>query len=157
VPPRWQSDGGTASPGGEKMPTTPNSAGEQLLLAAVHKFYDKATQDPLLRLYFKNTDLTSLKQRFEKYLQYALQGKEEAYPGKSMYEAHTGRAITDEAADVFLEKLMETLVEMDVPQEQIEKLQARLAPVKDVVVDKVVFSKAHVYKADSASDKTRAR
>jgi len=119
-----------------------------VLEKAVQKFFDRVTADPLLKLYFKNVDVATLQRKFQKYVTYALNDREGAYDGPTMYEAHKGRNITDEAVDSFLEILHDALTEEKVPSATIEKIMTKLAPVKDVVVDKFVFPGTYVYKPD---------
>jgi hemoglobin len=137
------------------MSVSLNPDSERLLDTAVDKFFDKVVTDPFLRLYFKNSDMASLKQRFRTYLAHALKDDEQSYPGPSMYQAHVGRGITDEASGSFLTLLKETLEEVGVAPALIDHIDAKLRPVRDVVEDPVVFKKAHTYKADSASDRPR--
>ena len=120
----------------------------EVLERAVQKFFARVTADPLLKLYFKNVDLPTLQRKFQKYVTYALNDRENAYDGPTMYEAHAGRNITDEAVDLFLELLEETLTEEKVPSATVKQIMAKLAPVKDVVVDKFVFPGTYVYKPD---------
>jgi truncated hemoglobin YjbI len=120
----------------------------QTLEKAIRTFYARVVADPLLKLYFKNTDVAGLQHKFQKYVTYALNDRENAYDGPTMYEAHAGRNITDEAVDLFLEILRETLAEEKIPPETVEQIVAKLTPVKDVVVDKFVFPGTYVYKPD---------
>lgn len=124
--------------------------GEPVIAKAVEQFYGRVVADPLLKLYFKRTDVASLQRRFQKYLAYALSDNEASYDGTTMYEAHAGRGITDEAVDSFLQYLRESLTESGVPAAGIEKIMNKVSPVKDVVVDKFIFPGTYVYKPDSA-------
>ncbi|HEV8486859.1 MAG TPA: group 1 truncated hemoglobin, partial [Blastocatellia bacterium] len=108
----------------------------------------RVVADPLLKLYFKNVDVAGLQLKFQKYVTYALNDRENAYDGPTMYEAHAGRNITDEAVDLFLEILRETMTDEKIPAETVEQIVRKLTPVKDVVVDKFVFPGTYVYKPD---------
>ena len=120
-----------------------------VLEKAVQRFYEKVTADPLLRLYFKHTDVSALQRKFQKYVAYAFADNESAYDGPTIYEAHSGRRITDEAADSFLELLREALTEANLPATTVDKIMAKVSPAKDVVVDKFVFPGTYVYKPDT--------
>jgi hemoglobin len=119
---------------------------DQVLAAAVSRFFDKVSEDPLLQLYFYDTDMARLKPRFATYLTHALHDDEATYPGRSVLAAHTGRGIMDEAADRFVESLVQTLREFGVPAANIEKLEGKLNALKDTVGDSFVSPDTHVYK-----------
>jgi truncated hemoglobin YjbI len=120
----------------------------QLLEKAVQQFFARVVADPLLKLYFKNVDVVPLQRKFQKYITYALNDRETAYDGPTMYEAHAGRNITDEAVDLFLETLRDTLTEEKIPSATVDQIMTKLTPVKDVVVDRFVFPGTYVYKPD---------
>lgn len=133
------------------MADTP-PAGEDLhapsaaLVAAVDHFFDEVSADPLLQLYFFDTDMAKHKQRFALYLGYALKDGETAYPGRNVLAAHTGRGIMDEAADKFVATLVQTLRDFNVPREDVDKLERKLSGLKDTVGDSFVSPDTHVYK-----------
>lgn len=116
------------------------------LASAVNRFFDKVVEEPLLKLYFFNTDIAVHKGRFCSYLECVLADNESTYPGRSVLLAHTGHQIMDEAADIFVEMLVDTLRECEVAPNDIEKIHTRLSALKDLVVDKFVSPDTHVYK-----------
>ena len=116
------------------------------LVAAVDHFFDAVNADPLLQLYFFDTDMAKHKQRFALYLGHALKDAEAAYPGRNLLAAHTGRGIMDEAADKFVEKLVQTMRDFNVPGEDADKLERKLNGLKDTVGDSFVSPDTHVYK-----------
>ncbi|MGH7782814.1 MAG: hypothetical protein ACREO5_03085, partial [Candidatus Binatia bacterium] len=75
------------------------------LVKAIDRFFDVVIEDPLLKLYFFDTDIGRLKENFVTYLTYLFADKETQYKEKSLLAAHAGRDITDEAAARFSEKL----------------------------------------------------
>jgi hemoglobin len=125
---------------------------EEKLKGAVDRFFDLVSEDPLLDLYFAGVDLASLKSKFCKYLSCALADNLEGYDGPSMYEAHAGRGITDEAVDRFLARFKEALRGAELSEADIERVHAKIAPVKDVAVDVFVFPGTIVYKPESAKN-----
>jgi truncated hemoglobin YjbI len=115
-------------------------------VTAVDRFFDKAAADSLLKLYFFNTDMAKHKQRFALYLAHLLDGVENTYPGRNVLAAHTGREIMDEATDRFIEELVRSLRESDVPSAQVEVIDKKLSAMKDLIGDSFVSPDKYVYK-----------
>jgi len=115
------------------------------LAPAIDTFFEGVLADPLLSLYFLDTDISTLKQKFVTYLAYALTDAESSYPGKNILRAHVGRDITDEAADSFADKLLNALQDANLSAQELEKLKNKLPQWKDRVVDKFVSPDTHVY------------
>ena len=113
---------------------------------AVDHFFDKVTADPLLQLYFFDTDMAQHKKRFALYLAHVLKDNEAAYPGRNVLAAHTGRGIMDEAADRFVAELVQTLRDFKVPSGDVDKIERKLSGLKDTVGDGFVSPDTHVYK-----------
>ena len=123
--------------------------GEAALAGSVDKFFARVTADPLLRLYFEDANLAALKPRFAKYLLYALGGGP-AYEGRGIYEAHVGRQINDEAFDLFLQYLRETLLDAGVTPSVVDELIGKLTPLKNQIVDSFVWPGTYFYGRDKA-------
>lgn len=116
------------------------------LSAAVGQFFDKVVEDPLLQLYFFETDISRLKQRFALYLAYLVGEWEGRYPGPDILKAHAGREIMDEAADKFTTMLVQTLRSAGVPTTEVDLIERKLVEQKLLVIDKVVTPDTHVYR-----------
>ena len=122
-------------------------SGSDALVRGVDRFFDVAVPgDPLLKLYFMDTDLARHKAHFAVYLSHVLAGTEDRYPGRSVLAAHVGREIMDEATDVFVGKLAQALRDCGVPSADAGKIETKLAALKDTVVDSFVSPDKYVYK-----------
>lgn len=126
--------------------TTQTAEADPAITAAVEKFFDKAAVDPLLKLYFADVNLARHKKHFASYLAYLAAGKESAYPGRDVLAAHVGRGIMDEAADRFVEELVQSLRDCGVPSAQVNALDGKLSGKKDLVGDSFVSPDTYVYK-----------
>lgn len=132
----------------DKGPTTFEAVGgEGVLTAAADKLYARVMDDPLLRLYFEDTDLASLKPRFSRYLAFLL-GAPIPYDGPTMYQAHAGRQITDLAFDTFVETLLGVLAELRVSGAAMEQIREKLAELKNAIVDSFEFPGTYAYEKD---------
>ena len=115
------------------------------LVNAVDKLFDAVIDDPLLKLYFFDTDMSRLKKSFGIYLTCLLIDQENKYPGRGILSAHEGRNITDEAAAIFSQRLLKALSESGVPPSDVEKIRGKLPALENLVVDKFVSPDTHVY------------
>ena len=109
-------------------------------------FFDKVVEDDLLSLYFLDTDMSSHKKKFAKYIGLLLTDKEQEYEGLDPFNAHKGRDIMDEATDRFRALLSETFTKSGMPAKDVNKLQKKLLAMEELVVGKFYPSGAYVYK-----------
>jgi hemoglobin len=103
--------------------------------AAVERFYEKVWGDPELSGYFGGVDRDQLKDHQRAFLTMALGGPS-VYLGRSLEDAHRGRAITDAAFDRIIEHLSATLDELGVPAGTVGEIADSLAPTRSDVVDR---------------------
>jgi hemoglobin len=108
--------------------------GEPAVGAAVDRFYERVWNDPDLVGWFATADPDRLKAHQRAFIATALGGPAH-YAGRSMAEAHRGRAITDAAFDRVVEHLADALAELDVPVATIGEIAAALAPLRSDVVE----------------------
>jgi hemoglobin len=109
--------------------------------AAVERFYEKVWDDPDLIPYFAAIDPERLKAHQRAFIGMALGGPD-AYVGRSMAEAHGGRAISSEAFDRVVEHLAATLAELGVPASTIAHIAGVLEPLRLDVVQSPATSAA---------------
>jgi hemoglobin len=108
--------------------------GEAAMEAAVGRFYELVTADPLLAPYFNQTDMQRLRGHQMAFLTQALGGPA-AYKGATMQKAHAHLAIEQRHFDAVVGHLLSTLGELKVPQEIVDQIVARLAPLADAIVN----------------------
>lgn len=101
--------------------------------ATVDLFYDKVLGDPSLASYFESIDIGRLKGHQRTFIAAAVGGPE-AYPGRSMAEAHAGRGITKDAFDSVVGHLVASLSELGVPADVIGQIGVKLAPLEQEIV-----------------------
>ena len=107
--------------------------GSESVAAAVELFYERVLGDPFLRPYFEDTDMRRLKAHMRAFLASALGGPE-IYAGRDMRGAHAHLHVTHEAFDRVVDHLVWTLDALAVPDEVIETVGAKLAPLRHQIV-----------------------
>ena len=117
----------------------------QALLDGVSSFFDGVMADSLLSLYFMNTDLEKHKERFALYLAHVLNNSEPNYPGRNAHQAHVGRGIMDEAADKFVDGVVQKLINSGLPDDDVTKIEQKLSDMKELVCDVFAPAKMHTY------------
>ncbi len=122
--------------------------GEDLLDKATAKFFERAVADPLLGLYLGGVDLPKVAQGFKRYVA-ALLGGNEPYQGRPLLQAHKGTQISDLAFDQFIALFLSTLKEFGVRDAIISKVEAKLAALKNDVVDSFEWTGRHYYAPES--------
>lgn len=114
--------------------------GETAVNATVDLFYDKVLADPSLAPYFQSTDMDHLKAHQQAFIAAAIGGPT-AYPGKSMLAAHGRLNITKEAFDTVVAHLVSSLTELQVPDDVIAQIGAKLAPLEHDIVSSQATSR----------------
>ncbi|MDR7277571.1 group I truncated hemoglobin [Catenuloplanes atrovinosus] len=111
--------------------------GEPAVRAAVAEFYRRVVADPELAGYFAGVDLARLKAHQRAFLATAVGGPG-AYHGRSMTDAHAGLGITGAAFDAVVAHLAAALTTLGVPEPEIARIAATLAPLRaDIVEDRM--------------------
>jgi hemoglobin len=82
--------------------------GERGIARLMDAFYDRVLADPLLRPFFEDVPMATLRHMQREFFAAALGGPVD-YTGKSLAEAHAGRGIELRHLRRFLEHLLETL------------------------------------------------
>jgi hemoglobin len=108
--------------------------GAPAIHAAVDRFYEKVWGDPDLVPYFDGVDRTRLKRHQRAFMAAALGGPR-GDAGRKIGAAHRGLGITNDAFDRVVEKLSDTLHELGVRSELIDRIAGTLAPLRPDVVD----------------------
>lgn len=107
--------------------------GREAVFAAVDLFYTRVLADPVLRPYFTGTDMRGQKAHMRAFFATALGGPD-VYRGRDMHAAHAHLDVTDEAFDLVIGHLVWTLDALSVPDEVIEGIGAKLAPLRHQIV-----------------------
>lgn len=100
--------------------------GEPAVNAAVELFYNKVLGDPLLRPFFKNTDIGAQVKKQKQFLTYAFGGPNH-YSGQGLRNAHrpaVENGMNDQHFDRVMMHLGHTLKELAVPQNLIAEAAA---------------------------------
>jgi hemoglobin len=107
--------------------------GKDAVSAAVDSLYDRLLADPELAPRFEGTDMTRQKSHMRAFIASAL-GGHEIYQGRDMHAAHARMRITGREFDRVVDHLVATLVSLSVPISLIEKIGAKLAPLRAQIV-----------------------
>lgn len=103
--------------------------------AAVDIFYNKVIGDVRIKHFFDGVDLEKQSGKMKMFLAYAF-GAPMKYDGKSMRESHAHMKLTEEHFTAVAEHLVDTLKELNVPQELIDEVVQVALSVKDDVLNK---------------------
>jgi len=99
--------------------------GDAAVDAAVDKFYGKVLADDRIKHFFEGVDMARQANHQKNFLKFAFGGRD-AYPGKSMREAHKRlveeMGLNDSHFDAVIENLGATLKEMGVADELIAEV-----------------------------------
>ena len=100
----------------------------------VEDFYRRCIADEVLGAWFGSADIAALTVHLNAYLAVALGGPE-LYTGRSMRNAHSGLGVTPEAWDALLARFGEALIAAGVGAELIERVGAKIATLRAVIVE----------------------
>ena len=107
--------------------------GMQAVNAAVDIFYQKVLNDEIISHFFKNTDMKTQAAKQKAFLAYAF-GAPMAYTGKTMRKAHAHMSLTEAHFNAVATHLVDTLKELNVPQNLIDEVVTiALSTKKDVL------------------------
>jgi hemoglobin len=107
--------------------------GREAITAAVEQFYQRVLADSELKPFFAATNMTWLKLRQTQFMVQALGGPQE-YTGKSMKQAHAGRAIEPRHFQRVAGHLSETLAALKVPKSLIGEVMTAVASLEPDIV-----------------------
>jgi len=110
--------------------------GTPALRTAVAVLYDRILADPVLSMWFQDTDLRRLKVHQQLFLTAALGGADE-FGGRPLTEAHAGMGITHEAFDLLKMHLSASLLEMGVAPDPVVEIIARVETLRAGVVEEM--------------------
>jgi hemoglobin len=108
--------------------------GQAALGAAVERFYERVTTDPLLSSFFDGMDLRKLKVHQSAFLGQAIGGPMR-YNGAGMQRAHAQLRIEQRHFDAVAQHLAGTLQEFAVPDAVIGAIMERIGPLALQIVN----------------------
>ena len=98
--------------------------GEKTVKLVVEKFYERVLNDERINHFFAQVDMVKQKIHQIDFLTYAFEGSER-YRGATMREVHKKlvqeKGLSDEHFNAFVEDLVETLKELEIPPSLIEE------------------------------------
>jgi len=108
--------------------------GAPAIRVVITDFYTRVLADNNLKGFFKNTDMDRQTEQQIAFVTMALDGPNE-YNGRPMKEAHEGMGITEFHFDEVAGHLVAALKQAGVSDELVGEVVARVAPLKDVIVN----------------------
>jgi hemoglobin len=132
-PPRNGKPAASAAPAAANDALCRELGGKEAITKVVDVFLAKVDNDLRINLFFEKTDHKDLRNLVIEQLCEATGGPCK-YSGRSMEEAHSGLNLTDADFAAFVEDLVATLNELNVPKPTQDKLLALLAPMKPQIV-----------------------
>jgi hemoglobin len=108
--------------------------GQTALEAAVQRFYERVTADPVLASFFQGMDLRRLKAHQVAFLGQAIGGPIR-YNGTGMQRAHAHLSIEQRHFDAVAHHLAGTLQEFAVPDALIGSIMERISPLASQIVN----------------------
>lgn len=108
--------------------------GQVAVEAAVNRFYERVTIDPILEHFFKNMDIRGLKVHQTSFLTQAMGGPAR-YNGAAMDRAHSHLTIEQRHFDAVAGHLVGTLQDLGVAEHLIVAVFERIAPLAPQVVN----------------------
>ena len=109
--------------------------GEAAIDAVVDSFYIKVLADPLVNGFFKDIDISKQGKKQKNFIAFATGGPNK-YEGRDMRKAHAKFHLEDQHFDKIVELLVATLKEFKVSDQLIEKVGAKLLPLRNEVLNK---------------------
>lgn len=103
--------------------------------AAVDIFYRKVLADDRISTFFDAIDMKAQHKKQKAFFTMAFGGPNN-YSGRDLREAHKGMNLNDGHFGAVAENLVETLTELDVPQEQFDSILQIVSSVRDEVLNK---------------------
>ena len=114
--------------------------GDAALNVVVDKFYRKVLMDDDIRHHFDDIDMPTQLDNQKNFLRMAFGGcKPEEYTGKDLRDAHmrlVKNGLNDHHVDKVLKHLKDTLLELDVPENEIDVIMETLESTRDDVLNR---------------------
>lgn len=114
--------------------------GDKAVDASLDIFYKKVLDDPLLSVFFKNTDMEVLIQKQKSFLTFAFGGPSQySYWQRGLRNAHkesVENGMNDQHFDFLTKHLEETLVELSIEKELIIEVLSVVEGTRDYVLNK---------------------
>jgi hemoglobin len=107
--------------------------GKETITVVVDRFYEKMMADEELNHFFAHTDMKKQHAHLTAFISFAI-GSQENYKGKNMRDAHAHLQIKTDDFQKTAGHLIATLQELQVPQEKIDTIIAKIAPLQDDIV-----------------------
>lgn len=107
--------------------------GKETISVVVDRFYEKMLADNELKHFFDHTDMKKQRAHLTAFVSFAI-GSQESYKGKNMRDAHAHLQINTDHFQKTAGHLIATLQDLQVPQEKIDTIISKIAPLHDDVV-----------------------
>jgi len=107
--------------------------GEEAIAAVVDDFYERVLADEALRPYFEGAPMEDLREHQRQFLA-AVTGGPVEWSGQDMARTHAHLDITSEEFEQVAEHLRDTLVELDVREEERTEVMETVAMLEPAIV-----------------------
>ena len=123
----------SASTASEQQSTLYDRVGETVIAEIVDRFYGKVLDDPEIGEFFKYTSMPRLRKMQREFFATALGGPT-TYSGRDIHDMHAMLGIERHHFSRFVELLIDSMNELEVDDEVVDGLIARLSVHVDDVV-----------------------
>lgn len=123
----------TQTNGAQQSTVYERIGGADAIRAAVDLFYRKVTGDESINHHFEDINMARLKAH-QRAMITAVAGGPNEYSGRSMHDAHAHLNITNQEFDTVVGHLVDTLNELGVPQDEIDRLAPPVLALRSDIV-----------------------
>lgn len=109
--------------------------GKEGIKKVVDRFYDKVLADPIIKDFFRDTDMEKQRRHQTLFISWVTGGPNQ-YTGKSMAKAHEGMNLQEQHFGAVANDLVSALKEFGVNEEQIGQVVKKLLTMKDEILHK---------------------
>lgn len=106
--------------------------GEKTVSSLIDDFYGRILSDELLAPFFKETSMEKLARMQKEFFSAALDGPAK-YSGLDLSHAHAHRGIKAEHFGRFIQHLLETLEQFDLPDREVREVIHRISTYNDSI------------------------
>jgi hemoglobin len=106
--------------------------GEQAIAELIRKFYDRVSDDPELKPFFKNTSMEKLRRMQREFFSAALDGPI-TYTGRPLGHVHHGRGITKHHFSLYVDHLIHVLHGCEINDQDVQDLIGRINTYADEI------------------------